>query len=741
MVRPTLTRRLKRTGAVLLAVMLLAAAGLALWEPFLAEQPGPPPPPRPYQAEVIRDAWGVPHIHGATDPDVAFGIAWAHAEDDFSTLQDVLAMARGRYGAIAGQEGAAVDYAYHLLDARGRARRFYPALPADVRALLEAYASGLNRYAARHPDEVKLRRLFPVNGQDIAAGFAVRLPFFAGIDRTLARLVEGSPLDPEFGPSLNGKPLPSAEEGGGDIPAEFAKPPPIPIARESAFNGSNAFAVAPRRSGDGATRLVSNTHQPWRGAAAWYELVIESDAGWHFAGATFPGSPYPFLGHNETLGWTNTINRPDLADVYRLVMNADGSRYRLDGRWLPLRRKRVWLPVRFGPLVLPVPHTVAMAEHGPVVENGHGAFALRYAGIDTLAALETYYRLTRARDFQEWQAALSARTIPSTNFIYADKTGTIAYVYNARFPLRKPGVDWRHVLPGDRADLIWRETAPWQAVPRIVNPPSGFLFNANNTPFVAAGPGSEIDPATVSPLLGVELDMTNRARRAVKLLAATPRIGRRELEAIKYDTGYERAGFALTIVSGIAALDVKDDPLLARAQALLAQWDWTLDGKGPADTLATMVLNPAMHDIYNHHRPAGPRAALEGAARHLQRWFGRLDVPLGQAQRLRQGGVDLPMLGGGTLRGALLWDIDPQDGRLVVKHGDSFLMFAEWPADGPVRSQSVVPFGAATTRPDSLHYADQAALFAAQKLKPVHFERADVIRNAVRRTIVSNRQP
>lgn len=727
------------SGLALLSLTLAVLAALAFWEPWLAEQPGPPPPDRAYKAEVIRNEWGVPHIHGATDPDVAFGIAWAHAEDDFSTLQDVLAMARGRYGAIAGEDGAPVDYAYHLLGARERARRFYPGLPADVRALVEAYASGLNRYAARHPEEVKLARLFPVNGEDIAAGFAVRLPFFSGIDRTLARLVEGSPLDPEFGPALDGKPLPSAEEGGGDIPAEFAAPPPIPIARESAFNGSNAFAVAPKRSGDGVTRLVSNTHQPWRGAASWYELVIESDTGWHFAGATFPGSPYPFLGHNKVLGWTNTINRPDLADVYRLVLDESGGRYRLDGRWLPLRRKRVWLPVRFGPLVLPVPRMVAEAEHGPVVENAQGAFALRYAGIDTLDALEEYYRLTRARDFGEWQAALAMQAIPSTNFIYADKAGNIAFFYNARFPDRKPGFDWRRVLPGDRSDLIWQKTAPWQAVPKNINPASGFLFNANNTPFVAAGPGSEIDPASVSPLLGVELDMTNRGRRAVKLLAATNPIGRRELEAIKYDTGYERAGFAATVLSGIAALDLRDDPLLARAQALLGQWDWTLDGKGPADTLATMVLNPAMHDIYNHHRPATPRAALDGAARHLQRWFGRLDVPLAQAQRLRQGKVDLPILGGGTLRGALLWDIDPDDGRLVVRHGDSFLMFAEWPADGPVRSQSIMPFGSATTRPDSPHYADQAPLFAAHRLKPVRFERADVLKHAVRRTVVSNR--
>ena len=143
-----LRKGLVRVGWVLLITVLLTVAALATWEPFFAEQPGPPPPPRKYAADITRDEFGVPHIHGRTDPDVAFGVAYAHAEDDFSTLQDVVAMTRGRYGAIAGQDGAGVDFAYHFVGARTTAHNHYGELPADVRAVLDAYASGLNRYAA-----------------------------------------------------------------------------------------------------------------------------------------------------------------------------------------------------------------------------------------------------------------------------------------------------------------------------------------------------------------------------------------------------------------------------------------------------------------------------------------------------------------------------------------------------------------------------------------------------------------
>ena len=152
-----------RFGAGLLLLAIAAVVGLMVWEPLLA-RPGKAPPPRAYRAEIVRDEWGVPHIYGKTDADVAYGVAQAHAEDDFRTLQDVVAMTRGRYGAIAGEDGAQFDYVLALLDARGTVNRQYATLAPRTRALLEAYATGLNDYAAAHPGEVELGSLFPVNG-------------------------------------------------------------------------------------------------------------------------------------------------------------------------------------------------------------------------------------------------------------------------------------------------------------------------------------------------------------------------------------------------------------------------------------------------------------------------------------------------------------------------------------------------------------------------------------------------
>ncbi|MBT8427578.1 MAG: penicillin acylase family protein, partial [Erythrobacter sp.] len=479
-----------RIGFALLALALVAFVALASWEPFWAKRDDIARSTDSYSAEIIRDDYGVPHIYGERDRDVAYGVAIAHAEDDFATLQDVIAMARGRYGAIAGEDGAAIDYVYHLLDARGTAERHYPTLPEDTRALFDAYATGLNDYAQQNPDELKLANLFPVDGKDVAAGFALRQPFFFGLNGVIQPLVQGDELRREFGPDIPGFPREgSRPRRAGDAPVEEVAY--SPFGPDGAHNGSNAFAVAPQKSG-GPTTLISNSHQPLRGGVAWYELVVESKEGWHYAGANFPGSPFPFLGHNRNLGWTNTVNTPDMVDVYELELDESGARYRFGGGWRDLETREVTLPVRIGPVVLPIQREVHRSVHGPVIINENGAFAFRYGGIDNLGQLDAYYRLNKAETLEEWEEILARMDIPSTNFIYADAEGNIAYVYNAAIPERSEGPNWRTVLDGSDPALLWKGPVNYEELPRYVNPASGWLYNANNTPFTAAGEGSDL---------------------------------------------------------------------------------------------------------------------------------------------------------------------------------------------------------------------------------------------------------
>ena len=535
---------------------------------------------------------------------------------------------------------------------------------------------------------VPLRALFPVNGRDIVAGFALRSPFFFGLDRVLGALTSDK--------------LPPRDSGPGEQ------------------RGSNAFAIAGKRSGDGVTRLLSNSHQPWVGGVAWYEVVVHSEAGWDFAGALFPGMPYPAMGHNNTLGWTNTVNRADLIDTYKLVLDASGEKYRYDGQWRPLERRRVWLPVRFGPFVIPVPRTVARSVQGPVLENQLGAFAVRFAGMGDVRQVEQYYRLNKARDFAEWQQVMAMQAVPATNFIYADAAGNIGMFYNARFPQRATGFDWKGVLPGDTSKAVWKSYVPFAGYPQVINPPSGWVANSNNTPFIATAPGDNLDASKFAPELGIETFITNRALRFQSLIAALgdAPIDRDTLLAIKYDKAYDRASWAGERQREILALDFKDAPDLAKAQKLLSTWDFVQDGQGDADALAAVMVNSVSMLAYFGDALPDAREDFTAQVKFLNTAFGRLDPPLATLQRVQRGNVDLGVLGGPEVLRAIHSRRDEKLGRLVGQGGDSFIMLVEWDSTGAVASESIVQFGAATSREASPHYNDQAKLFVAEKLRP-----------------------
>jgi len=681
-------------------LVMLVAIGLMSWEGLVSSAPAADPVSR-HDVRILRDSYGVPHIYGKTDADVAYGLAYAHAEDDLLHIEDTLAAVRGRNGAINGAEGAKIDFVSALLDARGVADRGYNAqLSPETRALVEAYAAGLNRYVETHPTEPRLANLFPVTGHDIVAGFALRSPFFFGLDSTLGALGEDK--------------LPPRDAG----PANE--------------RGSNALAVAGTRSSDGVTRLISNSHQPWTSAESWYEVTVHSEQGWDFAGALFPGAPFPLLGHNKNLGWTNTVNRPDLIDVYKLTLDADHTHYLYDGKWLPLEAHRVWLRVRFGPFVLPVPKTVYHAVQGPVFMNKLGAFAVRYAGFGDIRQVEQYYKLNKAQDFATWRSVMDMGGVPATNFVYADAKGNIAYLYNAHFPHRAPGFDYKGVLPGDTARDVWTGYEPASVEPQYINPVTGYLFNANNTPFLATGAPANLKREAFAPLLGVETYMTNRAQRLSEMFAATvsrdSKISREALLTIKFDKGYSKVAWAGPWIEKLLAVRTQDAPDLAKAQALIRSWDWKLDGANPADTLVALVLRNASRPAYLGGQMPDPKATLADTVTLMLKFYGRLDPPLGDAMRIQRGAVDVPVLGGPAAVRAIYWDTDKTNatGKLVGYNGDGFVMLIEWSRDGQVNSQSIMPFGDATSRPDSKHYADQSALFAKQQFKPVWFSETDV---------------
>ncbi len=650
-----------------------------------------------FDVEIIRDRFGVPHIYGATDPDVAFGLGYAQAEDDWGTVQTVIAMVRGELGLYQGVDGAPTDFLADWLGVWDSIDEGYEAtVPEDVRALAQAYADGLNLYAAENPDQI-WDGILPVDGEDIAAGFIFRTPFFYGFQDTLAQLNDGT-----FSRQVRGE-----EE---QVSSNTTFTPPI---------GSNAVAIAPQRSADGATRLLINSHQPFTGPVAWYQIRLHSDEGWDVAGGTFPGAPLMLHGHGQSLGWANTVNHPDVVDVYHLEINPENeNQYLLDGEWHDFTSTTAQFRVKlFGPFSWPVAQEILHSEHGPVWQSEGESFAVRYAGRGELRQLEQYYRLNQSTNFLEWARAMRMQALPSINYIYADAAGNIAYLYNAQMPVRAEGYDWQGILPGDDSDLIWTAYQPLDALPMVINPASGYIINSNNNPFRSTDPADDARAEDYSSTYGLETRMTNRSMRALALYGADLSITDEEFLTYKFDTGYERNSLTGQAVAAALALDAGDDPLILEAQDILGRWNYVANRDNPNATLAMMIGAPYVAAELNGEPAPDIRETLLAQVTALQEAYGRLDPAWGDVNRLIRGDVNLPLSGApDSLRA--IWTMNElnEDGQLTAIAGDTLIMIAEWDEAGVLRSRMVHQFGSATLDESSPHFADQATLFADETL-------------------------
>ena len=703
-------------GLSALIAVIVIGAGIYTWDPL---------PKNPtaadlsaaasnYDVEIIRDNWGTPHIYGRTNADTAFGVAYAHAEDDFETIQDVVAATRGVLARYKGASAAPTDYVVALLDVWGVVETRYDTdVPDDVRAIAEAYAAGINLYAAENPDET-WAGLAPFTGKDVIAGFILKTPFFYGFDETLQSLFaeqRDAPLAQD--PSQRG----------------WLLHPTLNTER-----GSNAFAVAPARSGDSTTRLMINSHQPMTGPVAWWEAHIVSEEGLDISGGLFPGTPVILHGFNRDLGWANTVSKPDLTDVYRLTINPeDSGQYKLDGDWRDFEEQTARLRIKlFGPFALTVRRPVLRSEHGPVIEAPHGTYAVRYAGMGEIRQLEQYVRLNLAKNWDEFSAAMGLNALPSINYIYADKDGNVAFIHNGQYPERAPGWDWQADLPGDRSDLIWPGYIPYEQGPKLVNPESGLIFNANNRPYSATDGTDNIQRADHPDWMGLQTNDTNRSLRIEALTDGTSLIDRDTLLAIKFDTGYAEGSETDAFLKQVFAVDWSAEPDFANAVEHLRGWDYRTNIENTHAPLGVLtVLRHITGQFTGDFGPA-PDQALREAVALLEANYGRIDPTWGEVNRLVRGDVDIPISGGPDILRAIYPAAMREDGKLHANAGDTWIALVEWDEAGNQTAEVIHQYGAATLDETSPHYADQAPLFAEERWRPALLTREEVEANASR---------
>lgn len=671
-----------------------------------------------YDVHILRDSWGVPHIFGKRDTDVAYGLAYAHAEDDFLTIQQTILVGRGKLATAYGSNAAPTDYLVQLLRVWDVVEEHFETdLSPEMRTILKAYADGLNYYAALHSGDVLTHDLFPVSSKDLVAYSVFQLPLFYDLDKEFTKL-----FTDERQSELSGS------------PSAF-------INFDTDY-GSNTFSIGPSRTDDGSTYLAVNSHQPWEGATTWYEAHLHSEQGWDISGATFPTTPAIILGHNRYLGWAFTVNHPDLADVYVLTMNPKNeNEYLFDGEWRQLEVRNAPIEVKLvGNMRITIKQEVLWSIYGPTVRTDHGTYAIRYAGYGRVDIFEQLYHMNKATNFNQWRSAMEIGAIPNFNVGYGDTEGNIYYLYNAMMPIRTEGYNWSLYLPGDTSDTLWSEYLPFDDLPQVLNPPSGFIQNANSTPFqTTLGPGNP-DPAAYSETMGIETSMTNRALRALEQFGSDESITFSEFMDYKYDRQYSINSDISNWIEMLLQWAPPNDKDIQDALDVLRDWDLEVNTYSPAPTLIAYTIYHLLED----EQPINPshlvgsqvsqQALIEAfrkAVTHLEDNFGSVLVPWGQANRLMRGDVDLALSGGLDLLHAIYGRLGT-DGRFVGFQGDSFIQLVRFDPSGEIESYSIHQYGTATLVPQSPHYSDQSHWFASRRLKPVWFDEAEIRANLER---------
>ena len=407
------------------------------------------------KVEILWDHYGVAHVYAKNIEGLFFGYGYASMQSHGDLILKLYGESRGRaaeyFGPGVNDENIKQDRWVRVNGVPERGEQWYQQQSPEYKKYLDAWAAGMNEYAKRHPESLSddRKRVLPITGADPVI-HTHRIMQFSYL--TSARAVEVS---------ITGH-----------------NPPSDGL-------GSNAWAIAPKKSASGHAMILMNPHLPWRDWYTYYEIDLNAP-GIHLYGASQVGFPMLRFVFSDYLAFTQTVNSIDANDLYKLDVHDDC--YMFDGVCKPFETRTETLKIRGrGDETLQIRSSV----HGPVVWDKDGlVVAQKTAGLDRPFGIEQYWKMALAHNFAEYQAQVKRLQVPTFNITYADRDGHIMYLFNGTLPKRSQGDSafWHGVVDGTTSKTLWTQIHSYEDLPKVIDPPSGFVQNTNDPPWTSAYP-------------------------------------------------------------------------------------------------------------------------------------------------------------------------------------------------------------------------------------------------------------
>ena len=756
-------RRLSAIAGLTILLYCGVVTGTLAAEGKASGQVTRPPAAVTSKAEIFWDEFGIPHIYGPDLLTVVRGYGYAQMENHAELILQNIALARGRaaeyFGPGPNDQNITSDEQVITYGIPKRSEEWVVQSDALQRRLIDSFVAGANEYARQHLNSISpaFQQVLPIEPADTLALFQYTIHFnFMTYQSNVAKLVAN---------------------WSGAKPAA-----PADAVHDKVRKASNGWALAPAKSADGNAILVGNPQLGWGntplpglGIYQWMEANLVVGNPRHpvinASGVAFVGSPFFGIGFNDYLGWTHTNNVIKNADLYELKLAGGG--YEFDGQVHPFDAHQFEIKIRQPDgSFLTKAVTVRASVHGPVIaQRDDRALALRVAGLNSPNVVSEYWEMMQARHLPEFIRANSRLQMPFFNVLYADRDGQIMYLFGGRQPRRSGGnyAEWSGIIPGDTSATLWTDTLKWRELPHTINPPGGFVQNSNEAPWFSSFPTTIQQchyPSYIAPN-----EMEFRPQHGAIFLRSKAKFSAEEVTTGKMSTQMIMADRILPDL--IPAAKASGDADAISAAAVLEKWDRQSDATSQGAVLFERWYNlyiadpnspkddrwgatyPAFRVEFSPTSPLttptglkNPAAAvpfLGQAAKELQKQFGRLDVPWGDAYRVVLADHDasyekaIPLTNGpgtgspepfGGMRKAYYYPSSEPNPKFTYD-GDTYVQIVEFTRKGAV-AKALVGYGNAS-RPGSSHITDQVSYYEQKQLRAVYRTRSEVEAHAVRR--------